>query len=319
MFHPTYTFKAACFGPLAKVNAKRSVKGRDVSLMGKEQGSAVDREVTAIARLLAKHRVGAAMYADRSKRLPRTLPRRAFDALSGYRATQHVYTQKVFDELARQKWEPIAAQVACGSVDARLGTAVDIVCVDPRRPDKDILLELKCGFARYIDRFSTRMKAPFQAMTDSPRNQFQLQLMFSRILYARTFVGRTVGHCAIIRVHETGVSIDLLRQDVVKLGAAAWRLLVASSSLRSGVALTTADVAKVVHEHKQAKVSRKREHEAAHAESKQLRVQRRKLDLPHIKCVREDVSHLVHRRVTSKFAVSGRIPVRTFAGYSLAN
>ena len=323
MFHPGYTFKSACFGPRVKVDARRSVKGRDTTLMGREQGSAVDREVTAIARLLAKHRVSVAAFLGKQQ-LPRSITRSARDALSGYRETQHVYTKKVFAELERQGWEPIAAQVACGSVDARLGTAVDLVCVDPKRPHQDILLELKCGFARYVDRYAGRMHEPFKAMTDSPRNQFQLQLMFSRILYARTFKGRKVGTCAVIRVHETGVSIDMLRRNVIELGAAAWKLLVASSSLRSGVALAAKDTAVVVAEHKAVVAVKKRKQAVGAAARAKRKCRDRetelKRDVPVIRpCTFSAPAHLVHRRRVRGGPVASPMPARVFNGFVLAN
>ncbi|MBL4665151.1 MAG: hypothetical protein JKY23_04270 [Nitrospinaceae bacterium] len=231
LFYPAWSFKSATNGSLKSVDATCSVTGSDKSLTGLELGQCVDRQLGDIVKLLVGYSVPLALFLDQEMKLPASLPKRALHALLGYRQTMHVYSRKVFAVLASQGLEPLATQVCCGSCDARLGTAVDLVCRDPRPPFHDVLVEIKAGYYRYMNRFVTHMSPPYQAFPDSPFYQFQLQLAFTRILYMRTYQHRMVSYSVVLNVHEQGIDLYSLLPAVQKCDVGAWKVLVNTRDL----------------------------------------------------------------------------------------
>lgn len=89
---------------------------------------------------------------------------------------------KMFKELLDQKgWRPVDTQVTVGCARARVGTRVDLVCLDAT--DRVILLELKTGYESYLDKSSGKMLSPFQETDASPKYINLMQLFFTKWMF----------------------------------------------------------------------------------------------------------------------------------------
>jgi hypothetical protein len=195
------------------------------TLSGVNLGSTVDREVTQITKLLVTHRVSLSIFMGTEDVTHHCEDIDGGHALAGWRLQMHDYTKRFMRLLINRGWEPIGSQVVCGSSDARMGTAVDLVVRDTRNNDKIVVIELKCGFDRYLDRFHSQMLPPFEHMTDCPRFQFQVQLLMTRILFMRTFPRLRDVQCVVVQVTQSTVNVIPLDVLFVRLGAEAWKVV----------------------------------------------------------------------------------------------
>jgi hypothetical protein len=223
LFYPAYTYKAANKGPRGKVAP--TVDTSD-NLTGMGLGSAVDREAVSIVNLLVSLGIPLNTFLSECRlRAPAHADQKSMDALVGWQVTMHDYTRRFLAHVNAQQWEPVGCQVPCGSVEAKVATAVDMVCSSKRDGGRLVLIELKCGFERYIDRYSGHMCSPFQASTDCPRNQFQVQLMITRALFVSTYPnGKNVG-CVIVRVTRDQVEQFSLAPAFVSQYRRAWSMV----------------------------------------------------------------------------------------------
>ena len=250
-FYPAYREPRASRGPLAESklapDARRAV--REVTgLAGLELGTTVDREVTQWVRLIWNHGLQWAHVLPTAERPSPPLPRTLLDNAAECARLRHLqhnsnlYTRRFLRELANRQLVPVASQLCVGSLDARLGTAVDVVCAlstgVQRLPEGRwllrpgatvVLLELKCGWEQTYQRYCGRMKAPLAHLTDSPEHQHQLQLLLTRILFERTYRGRghAVSSAAVVRVHSAGVTWYPQRAWTDQEQIAIWQALVA--------------------------------------------------------------------------------------------
>ncbi|KAK3251045.1 hypothetical protein CYMTET_39589 [Cymbomonas tetramitiformis] len=99
----------------------------------------------------------------------------------------HAMTRAAIDRLSRAELLPVDAQVMVGDSETLTRTAVDVLCVSKRDPQKTVLIEVKCGFDRYLSSSSGKMRFELEAVDNSPRNQHHLQLAVTRELYARAY------------------------------------------------------------------------------------------------------------------------------------
>ena len=113
---------------------------------------------------------------------------------------------KFWIAMAQLNLKPIATEVAVGCYQLRIGTRVDVQCLDAN--GNNVIIENKTGFNGYYDQFgSHRMHHPYDLQTDSPHNQHQLQLLMTVELFQRTFTHLTVVKAFVIRYHNQGSSI----------------------------------------------------------------------------------------------------------------
>jgi hypothetical protein len=143
----------------------------------------------------------------------------------GWRVTMHDYTRRFLVHVNAQGWQPIGCQVACGSLRSKIATAVDVVCVDMRNDERVVLVELKCGFERYLDRYGSHMLPPFENMTDCPRNQFQVQLLITRKLFLNTYRSCKHVKCVVVRVTRSGVDQYRLDDTFKVCAKKAWSMI----------------------------------------------------------------------------------------------
>jgi hypothetical protein len=145
----------------------------------------------------------------------------------------HPLTRKLLNSLFVLKLTPAVAQVAVGDPEARLGTGVDLVCVDnatgyeptectvglgaeskhPKPPSasrrKPVLVEIKCGFDGYLDATNGHMKSVLKDFPNSPRWQHQAQLAVTWELFRRTF-GMTPHAAYVLNPCDSGVNYHVL-------------------------------------------------------------------------------------------------------------
>ncbi|MCH9690326.1 MAG: hypothetical protein K0U10_06715, partial [Gammaproteobacteria bacterium] len=104
--------------------------------------------------------------------------------------------------LDEKGWTPLASQVPVGCADLRLGTMLDLVCLD--RSSNLVILEIKCGFAGYwAVHDQGTFRYPFDSVPMSFQNRAQLQLLLSCYLYlhssARIMRSRPLAGAYIVR------------------------------------------------------------------------------------------------------------------------
>ena len=85
-------------------------------------------------------------------------------------------------QYCRQRgWRPLASQVALGCAQLRLGTRLDLLCLD--HLNRLILIELKTGFDDYFRKYASRLQPPFQDMPASCYTKACLQLLCTTWLF----------------------------------------------------------------------------------------------------------------------------------------
>ena len=120
-----------------------------------------------------------------------------------------------FDEVKRaieeRGWTPVRAQVAVGCQTLRLGTMVDVVCLDDK--GETVLVELKCGFDDYYDVETPGfMNYPFEDLPLTFRNRHYVQLLVTAWLYSHAFPAERIS-CAVI-LHVYTDKDDCIRSAV---------------------------------------------------------------------------------------------------------
>lgn len=142
----------------------------------------------------------------------------------------HPWTSYVLSALRRKDLTLVAGQVPCVDLEARIGTAADLVCVD--NANRLVVVEIKCGFARGAHEATngTRLRHPFGDYTDCPKNQHFLQLAATLSLFESTYCRRARG--ALVRVDDAGVSISWLPDDFALRAGDVRSALTAAASAR---------------------------------------------------------------------------------------
>lgn len=222
-FYPFYTFERAKFGPKLphKARASRGVKA----------GTVLDNELKDITFLL--NQVGPTLllrhFYETDLALPAHLPETDRQHIQQKRRSIRRDTMRICRILDMDHLRPVGAQFPVGHELLRVGTAVDLVCVDTSRDNQVVLVEIKCGFAWYYEKHTEwMMQPPFQDKHDSPHNQHQLQLALTRVLYSRT-TGRPLDQIrsVVYRTQNEGVAVypledwALARSEQMQLAIAA--------------------------------------------------------------------------------------------------
>jgi hypothetical protein len=125
----------------------------------------------------------------------------------------HPWASYVIQALLRKNLTPLAGQVPCVDLEARIGTAADLVCVDSAK--RLVVVELKSGYAKGTHDASTGalLGAPFQHFTDCPKNQHFLQLAATLSLFESTYCRHARG--VLVRVDDAGVLLKWLPEEFV--------------------------------------------------------------------------------------------------------
>lgn len=235
-FFPGYSYAAAKRTDKPVVAAAASADTpNQMGMTGKELGTAVDRQVRDLVRVLAKyrHRLSVRDFLDTPLSVnPNGAYTRAdFAKLTHYQHNMYEFTRGFLHALVKYQWIPLGADVPCGSAHARLGTAADVVCCMLSDPSAHIILELKCGFANYLYKYVGLMKDPYTQLTDCPYYQFQLQLAHTEVLFRRTYPQLKVAASYVINVNNRGVGIYPLQDKVRQQNTRAWKKMLEGKKL----------------------------------------------------------------------------------------
>ena len=244
LFYPTWSWKASRHDePRGKevkeyphvAPARNQKADRELDLGGVSLGVFVEREVAQVSKLCREANLLLPEFLKETPRFLPSTPAKLKRSLLGRKETIHRLTRMILETLVRKKWEPLRCQVPCGSSDARLGTAVDLVCCNngPNGQGGDVLIELKCGYLHYLHKHVEKMRAPYRSVPDSPFWQIQLQMAYTRILYMRTYAKRRVTQTCAIVVYANKVYTIPLRLKTRGFDAEGWKVLVSTSRAKA--------------------------------------------------------------------------------------
>lgn len=155
--------------------------------------------------------------------------------------------------LTEKGWRPFRAQVPVGCSRMRLGTRVDLVCLD--RKNRLIIVELKTGFDDYFYTRLGNMRSPFEQVPISCYARACLQLAVTTWLWEHAppagFKDRTVAGSYLVRVFSD--------PDTEPLGAPSVEILPLPAWTRQPESCLQACIDKLVASRHQTKRQRSRE------------------------------------------------------------
>lgn len=128
------------------------------------------------------------------------------------------YTRKFLLALKAYKLRPVVSELGLWAPELNLATKADLICLDER--NRIVLVETKTGYYASWDRACGRMRGPtVKPLSDSPRNQALVQLLFTKRMMERTY-GTRVDRAYVIRVDPDGVTPYKLPPDIEASGDA---------------------------------------------------------------------------------------------------
>lgn len=109
-------------------------------------------------------------------------------AVNEGRAARDPRARLVLAQLAALGWRAVVAELPVGDPGVGVGTAADLIVVDPQDPTRAIVLEIKTGYEGVYFESQRSLKRPLACLPDSPWGQHQAQLMGTRELLLRAGV-----------------------------------------------------------------------------------------------------------------------------------
>jgi len=150
--------------------------------------------------------------------------------LKKHRNSTQSFMKRIMTYILRYTdWEPLRAEFDVFDETLRIGTSIDMVCVN--REGRLIFIEIKTGYRNYFDDHSGYMAHSLSKLTDSPRHQAYIQLMTACMFVVRNH-GIPVSRMAlyVLRVDEDDVypypidndyferKMPLIYQDLLTVG-----------------------------------------------------------------------------------------------------
>ena len=97
----------------------------------------------------------------------------------------HPWTKRILAYVVCQmKWLPLQCEYKVGDVTKRVGTAIDMICVNPVNGHL-VFLEFKTGYKLYFENSDGRMSKCLSFMPNSPLNWANIQLTTAVIMLLR--------------------------------------------------------------------------------------------------------------------------------------
>lgn len=153
----------------------------------------------------------------------------------------HVYTHRLLTFiLEKMQWRLVRSEFDIFDERLGIGTSVDIVAVT--NEGKLVLIEVKCGFSEYFDRYDGYMHGALKSLTDSPHHQANIQLITEALLIVKNHQIRLDDLLLyVIRVDDQGIYEHKINNAYVqKKGAAIYNdLLEARLSIPTSTSTTT--------------------------------------------------------------------------------
>jgi hypothetical protein len=128
----------------------------------------------------------------------------------GMVANPHDYTARALSALRECNLHPFAAQVVVYHAEARLASAVDILCVDV--DGATAIVELKCSSDSKYTHSCQPMKGVMQTHCDSLQEQHFLQAAVTTHLYRNVYGNSTKMRTYVLRVNDLGAHMTKVRQ-----------------------------------------------------------------------------------------------------------
>ncbi|MEO5947928.1 MAG: hypothetical protein ABIP79_14010 [Chitinophagaceae bacterium] len=138
--------------------------------------------------------------------------------------TIHVYTKKIMTFiLETMGWRLLRSEFDIYEEALRIGTSVDIIAVT--NEGKLVLMEVKCGFADYWDRYDGYMHGCLHKLTNSPHHQAQLQIITAALFIAKNHQIKLEDMLLyVLRVDDQGLHHHKVNNEYVqKKGAKIYR------------------------------------------------------------------------------------------------
>ncbi|KAK3255104.1 hypothetical protein CYMTET_35731 [Cymbomonas tetramitiformis] len=198
VYYPKYNFRRC----LRRESAPENVRPAVGSANGMRRGRLVDGQLCDLVRRFRTEICRDSTIA-RMRETGRLMSFRGFVEREAPRHL-HLMTRAAIRRLNRMNLLPVDAQVLVGDTESLTRTAVDVLCVLKRDPRKAVLVELKCGFDRYLSLSSGKMRFELRAVDNSPQNQHHLQLAVTRELYARAYASLEVPTGLVLWINNDG-------------------------------------------------------------------------------------------------------------------
>lgn len=128
----------------------------------------------------------------------------------------HPYTYKIlYFIMETMKWDLLRPEFDIFDEDLLIGTSVDIVAVT--KQGKLVLIEVKCGYAEYFDRYEGYMHRSLHKLTDSPHHQANLQIITAALMiHKRHEIPLDKMELYVLRVDDQGLDPYLVQNDYVR-------------------------------------------------------------------------------------------------------
>jgi hypothetical protein len=128
------------------------------------------------------------------------------------------YTRKILQALKAYALRPVMSELSLCDPELGVATKADLICLDAR--NRITLVEVKTGYYASWDRACGLMRGPTKKpLSDSPRNQALIQLLFTKRMIERTY-GTRVDRAVVLRVDPDGVTPYTLPSDIEASGNA---------------------------------------------------------------------------------------------------
>lgn len=128
------------------------------------------------------------------------------------------YTRKFLLALRNYKLRPVVSELTLYDPALDIATKADLICLDAQ--NRIVLVETKTGYYASWDRACERMRGPAaHLLSDSPRNQALMQLLFTKRMIEQTYNTR-VDRAYVIRVDPDGVTPYALPSNIKANGSA---------------------------------------------------------------------------------------------------
>lgn len=99
--------------------------------------------------------------------------------------TLHPWTKRILNYIICQmKWFPLQCEYKVGDISKRLGTAIDMICVNPANGHL-VFIEFKTGYKLYFENSDGYMSKCLNFMPNSPLNWANVQLTAGVIMLLR--------------------------------------------------------------------------------------------------------------------------------------
>lgn len=126
----------------------------------------------------------------------------------------HPYTRAVLQFAYDNHFVPVAAQIPVAYAAFRIASAVDMVWRDAR--GRLYVVELKKCKDFYYDWFTGKLKEPLQAFRNSVRNQHQLQLCMTFLMFNETYAKHKADGAFILQVDSDKVRRHEMNAEIYK-------------------------------------------------------------------------------------------------------